>query len=105
MSQTPHAIVAPFDAAGLGLAGVLHRARQDRLAAQAHADAVQANRNINASQRAARAVEALRGVLFATQAENAALVSENARLQRELTASKAETLRARGLLVRHMRAA
>ncbi|GJD46556.1 hypothetical protein AFCDBAGC_4438 [Methylobacterium cerastii] len=105
MSISAYNIAAPFDAAGLGLAGVLHRARQDRLAAQAHADAVQANRNLTAATRAARAVEALRGVLFATQAENAALDQENAELKRALAVARAETLRAKGLLVRHMRAA
>ncbi|MCJ2009488.1 response regulator receiver protein [Methylobacterium sp. J-092] len=105
MSISAHAIAAPFDAAGLGLAGVLNRARQDRLAAQAYADAVQQDRNITAANRAARAVDALRRVLVATRSENAALAQENARLQRELASAKAETLRARGLLVRHMRAA
>lgn len=105
MSISSHNIAAGFDMGAQGLAGVLFRARQDRLAAQAYADEVQANRNLTAANRASKAVEALRQVLFATQAENTALVTENARLQRELAASKAETLRARGLLVRHMRAA
>ncbi|KQP91666.1 hypothetical protein [Methylobacterium sp. Leaf117] len=105
MSISAHSIAAPFDAGAQGLAGVLFRARQDRLAAQAHADAVQQDRNITAATRAARAVDALRRVLFATQAENVALTQENARLQRELAASRAETLRAKGLLVRVMRAA
>lgn len=105
MSQSAHHIASGFDAAGLGLAGVLHRARQDRVAAQAYADAVQQDRNVTAANRAARAVDALHRVLSATQAENVALTQENARLQRELAASRAETLRAKGLLVRVMRAA
>lgn len=103
--MTAHSIASGFDDAGLGLAGVLHRARQDRLAAQAHADAVQQDRNITAANRAARAVDALRRVTFATQAENTALAQENAQLKRELAAARAETLRAKGLLVRVMRAA
>lgn len=105
MSISSHNIASGFDAGAQGLAGVLLTARQDRLAAQAYADAVQQDRNISAANRASRAVDALRRVLTATQAENAALVSENARLQRELAASRAETLRAKGLLVRVMRAA
>lgn len=105
MSISSHAIAAPFDGAAQGIASVLFRARQDRLAAQAYADAVQQDRNLNAANRASKAVDALRRVTFATQAENAALAQENARLQRELDASRAETLRAKGLLVRVMRAA
>lgn len=104
MSISAHNVASAGDGLAYGLAAVLHRARQDRLAAQAYADAVQQDRNITAANRAARAVDALRRVLSATQAENAALTQENARLQSELASAKAETLRAKGLLVRVMRA-
>ena len=100
MSISAHSIAAPFDAAGQGLAGVLHRARQDRLALQAQADEIQASRNLTAVARAASAMRVLGRLVLAYRSEVAALDAENARLRGELSRMRSRALEAEGRLVR-----
>lgn len=100
MSISSHNIAAPFDMAGQGLAGVLHRARQDRIALQQEADAVQAERNTNAVQRALRVMGTLGKLVLAFRAEVDALEGDNARLKRELAQMRSRALEAEGRLTR-----
>ena len=95
-----HQIAAPFDMAAQGLAGVLSRAREDRIALQSEADAVQAQRNVTAVQRALRVMGVLGRLVLAYRAEITAHESEAARLRRELAAMRSRALEAEGRLVR-----
>ncbi|WP_311274034.1 response regulator receiver protein [Methylobacterium sp. WCS2018Hpa-22] len=100
MSLTPHSIVAPFDMGGQGLAGVLFRARQDRIALQAQADAVQAERNVNAVQRTLNVMGVLGRLVLAFRAENTALEQTNAALKADLARMRSRALEAEGRLTR-----
>lgn len=100
MSITPHSIVTPFDLGGQGLAGVLHRATQDRIALQAQADDIQAQRNVTAVQRALNVMGVLGRLVLAYRAEITAHEGEAARLRRELAVMRSRALEAEGRLVR-----
>jgi beta-glucosidase-like glycosyl hydrolase len=97
--MTAHSIAQGFDDAGLGLAGVLQRARQDRVIAQAQADEAQAARNLTAVDRVRRVVESFKRLITATQIENAALADENASLKTELARANARALKAEGMIL------
>jgi hypothetical protein len=83
-----------------GLAGVLHRARQDRLALQQAADENQAARNLTAVAKASSAMRILGRLVLAFQSEVATLDAENARLKGELSRMRSRALEAEGRLVR-----
>jgi hypothetical protein len=100
MSISSHHIAADFDMGAQGLAGVLHRARQDRLALQAQADEIQASRNLTAVARAAAAMRVIGRLVLAYRSEVAALDAENARLKGELSRMRSRALEAEGRLVR-----
>lgn len=99
MSISSPSIAQGFDMAAQGLAGVLFRARQDRVFAQAQADEAQAARNMNAVDRVRRVVDALKRLVVVTQVENAALVDENIALRAELARANAHATRAEGMIL------
>jgi len=86
-----YSIAGSFDRAGLCIASVAAGFAADARAKQAAVDAEQADRDLSAAQRAARAVARQRAELQASVDENAALKAQVARLQRELAASRAAT--------------
>lgn len=100
MSICSHSIAQNFDIAGQGLASVLFRARQDRLALQQAADENQAARNITAIAKASAAMRILGRLVLAFRSEVAALDQENARLKAELSRMRSRALEAEGCLVR-----
>lgn len=104
MSISSHNIAQGFDMGAEGLASVLYRARQDRLALQQAADENQAARNLSAVAKAASAMRILGRLVLAFWSEVAALDAENARLKRELSCMRSRALEAEGRLVRVQKA-
>lgn len=100
MSISSHNIAQGFDAGAQGLASVLFRARQDRLALQQAADENQASRNLTAVAKASTAMRLLGRLVLAFRSEVSALDAENARLKGELSAMRSRALEAEGRLVR-----
>lgn len=104
MSISSHHIAQGFDAGAQGLAGVLHRARQDRLALQQAADENQASRNLTAVAKASGAMRILGRLVLAYRAEVTALDAENARLKAEFSAMRSRALEAEGRIIRLQKA-
>ena len=100
MSISAHNVASCGDGLAYGLAGVLSRAREDRIALQAEADAVQAQRNVTAVQRALQVMKVLGRQVVAFRAEVSALEGDNARLKRELAQMRSRALEAEGRLTR-----
>lgn len=98
-----HDIASGFEHGAMSLAGIAFTCIQDARARQVAADVEQAERNLSAAARLARAAHRQRQDLQAAVDEAAALRAQVARLQRELAASRAETTVARQQVVTQQR--